>query len=110
MPRPLPSEWLPDVRGCCDTVVAALAAVVDAPQVAAVQSLVEAAMTGFTERFTQYRLASLEAKLRRKASRLHLERQKTQSLEEALRARSPICSPSHKKKLPSGNLPLGPVS
>jgi hypothetical protein len=58
MPRPLPSEWLPDVRGCCDTVVAALSAVVDAPQVAAVQSLVEAAMTGFTERHETLTIAS----------------------------------------------------
>jgi hypothetical protein len=101
------SDWLPDVNACVATVTAAMAAVVEPSQVTAIEAIVRAAMQGFTERFTHYRLNLVESKLRRKSSRLLTERDRVQSLENALR-NAGSKSPSHKKKFPASPLPLGP--
>jgi hypothetical protein len=106
MPRPSATEWLPDVNACVATVTQAMSAIVEPTQVAAIEAIVRAAMQGFTERFTHYRLTLVENKLRRKSCRLLTERDRNQSLENALRA-SGTKSPSHKKKIPSSPLPLG---
>jgi hypothetical protein len=54
MPRPNLVEWLRDVAAYCRSVTSALGALVEPAQADAVDAIVRAAMTGFTERFTHY--------------------------------------------------------
>jgi hypothetical protein len=98
MPRPSPSEYLPDVNACCAAVVIALSALVEQPQADAVETLVRAAMADFNEKFTHFRWASLENKLRKNNSRLQHERDKNLSLKQSMRD-SKQSTP--KKKIPA---------
>jgi hypothetical protein len=77
-------------------------ALVEPAHAEAVDAIVRAAMTGFMERFTHDRLVTLENKLRRKSSRLQLEREKTRSLKNSMSEVSPR---QPKKKIASGPIP-----
>jgi hypothetical protein len=104
MPRRDPADFLPNIEDLTGRVCGALSAVVEESQLGSVETLVKAALDGMNTNFTNYRLYSLEQKLRRKSSKLQNEREKVRDLKARLQHRSPTAK---KKKIPAGPLPLG---
>jgi hypothetical protein len=102
-PRRDPNDYLPSVEDVTGRVCGALSAVIDDSQIGSVETILRAALDGMNNSFINYRLVTLENKLRRKNLRLQAEREKNHELKSRLRHHP---AKSTKKKIAASDLPL----